>query len=146
VQPSLDYFEKHFNSSQGTLLAFKAARYFSPQKINDIQPNAAAIDSLKAFPFLNSESILDGLKGKLASYLAKVSDIDSSIDILQWWRQNESNLQCWSTAARKVLLVQPSSPASERVFSLLKASFNPQQQSPLQDYIEASLMLQCNRH
>ena len=144
VQPGLDYFEKQFNSTQGTLSAFKAARYFSPQKINDIQPNAAAIDSLKAFPFLNSEAILDGLKGELSSYLAKVSDIDSSIDILQWWRQNESGLPCWAAAARKVLLVQPSSAASERVFSLLKASFNPQQQSSLQDYIEASLMLQYN--
>ena len=31
---------------------------------------------------------------------------------------------------KKVLLVQPSSAASERVFSLLKASFNEQQQYP----------------
>jgi len=87
VQPRLDYFENHFNSTQGTLLAFKAACYFSPQKINDIQPNAAAIDSLKEFPFLDSENILDGFKGELPSYLAKVSDIDSSIDIFQWWHQ-----------------------------------------------------------
>jgi len=144
VQPGLDYFEKHFNSSQDTLSAFKAARYFSPQKINDIQPNADAINALKSFPFLNSKTILDGLKGELPSYLAKVSDIDPSIDILQWWKQNESALPCWAAAARKVLLVQPSSAASERVFSLLKASFNPQQQSSLQDYIETSLMLQYN--
>lgn len=144
VQPGLDYFEKHFDSSQSTLSAFKAARYFLPMKINDIQPDAAAINSLKAFPFLNSEAILNGLKGELPSYLAKVSDIDSNIDVLQWWSQNESHLPCWAAAARKVLLVQPSSAASERVFSLLKASFNPQQQSSLQDYIETSLMLQYN--
>ena len=143
-QHGLDYFEKHFNSSQDMLLAFKAARYFSPQKINDIQPNVEAINALKSFPFLNSKTILDGLKGELPSYLAKVTDIDSSIDILQWWNQNESALPCWATAARKVLLVQPSSAASERVFSLLKASFNPQQQSLLQDYIETSLILQYN--
>ena len=144
VQPGLNYFEKHFNSSQDTLSAFKAVRYFSPQKINDIQPNADAINALKSFPFLNSKTILDGLKEELPSYLAKVTDIDPSIDILQWWNQNESALPCWAAAARKVLLVQPSSAASERVFSLLKASFNPQQQSSLQDYIETSLMLQYN--
>ena len=44
----------------------------------------------------------------------------------------------WAIAASKVLLVQPSSAASERVFSLLKASFGEQQDSALQDYIEAS--------
>ena len=146
VQPGLNYFEKHFNSSQDTLSAFKAAHYFSPQKINDIQPDADAINALKSFSFLNSKTVLDGLKEELPSYLAKVTDIDPSIDILQWWNQNESALPCWAAAARKVLLVQPSSAASERVFSLLKASFNPQQQSSLQDYIETSLMLQYNGH
>ena len=145
VQPGLDYFERHFNSSlKDALSAFKAARYFSPLKMNNIQPNAEAIDALKAFPFLNSQAILDGLKGELPSYLSKVSDIDPSIDIIHWWKQNESALPCWAAAVRKVLLVQPSSAASERVFSLLKSSFNPQQQSSLQDYIETSLMLQYN--
>jgi len=86
VQPALDYFEKHFNSTQGPLLAFKAAHYFIHQKINNTQ-------------IQNSESILDGLKGEFPSYLTKVSDIDSSIDILQWWCQNESGLPCWATAA-----------------------------------------------
>ena len=32
-----------------------------------------------------------------------------------------------------------------RVFSLLKASFNERQDGSLQDYIEASLMLQYNK-
>ena len=35
--------------------------------------------------------------------------------------------------------------AAERVFSLLKASFNERQDGSLQDYIEASLMLQYNK-
>ena len=144
VQPGLDYFEKHFNSNLDTLMAFKAARLFSPPKLNDLQPNADAVNGLKHFPFLNSKPILDGLKEELPSYLAKVVDIDTNIDVLQWWKQNESVLPCWAAAARKSLLVQPSSAASERVFSLLKSSFNPQQQSSLVDYIEASLMLQYN--
>ena len=144
IQPGLDYFEKQFNPSQEALSAFKAARFFSPHKMNDIHPNPDAINALASFPFLNSEEILDGLKGELPSYQAKVSDVDPSIDNLQWWKQNESALPCWAAAARKVFLVQPSSAASERVFSLLKSSFNPQQLSSLQDYIEASLMPQYN--
>ena len=46
---------------------------------------------------------------------------------------------------KKVLLVQPSSAASERVFSILSASFNEQQERAQSDYLQASLMLQYNK-
>ena len=36
---------------------------------------------------------------------------------------------------KKIFLIQPSSAASERVFSLLKNSFGPQQDHALQDYM-----------
>ena len=38
--------------------AFKAARYFWPFKINDLKPDAEAIDSVKAFPFLKMKLCL----------------------------------------------------------------------------------------
>ena len=41
------------------------------------------------------------------------------------------------------LLVQPSSAAAERVFSILRR-FTAQQQSSLEDYLELSIMLQYN--
>ena len=44
-----------------------------------------------------------------------------------------------------MLLVQPSSAAAERVFSLLQNSFSKGQTSALQDYIQISVMLQYNR-
>jgi len=65
-------------------------------------------------------------------------------DPLDWWKNNSSVLPNWSTIA-KVMLIQPSSAAAKRVFSLLKASFGEQQEACLQDYIEASLMLQFNK-
>ena len=40
----------------------------------------------------------------------------------------------------RVLAVQPSSAAVERVFSLLKGSFSCKQTSALEDYIECSVM------
>ena len=43
-----------------------------------------------------------------------------------------------------VALIQPLSGAVERVFSILTDTFSTQQDSSLQDYIEASLMLQYN--
>lgn len=90
-------------------------------------------------------SIAD-LKKEFYLYVTKAADvnIDSHDEILKWWKQNTTNLPKWSLAAQKVLLVQPSSAASERVFSLLKASFKDQQDLALQDYLQASLMLQYN--
>ena len=36
---------------------------------------------------------------------------------LSWWQTNASELSYWSTAARQVVLIQPSSASSERTFS-----------------------------
>ena len=58
---------------------------------------------------------------------------------------NMNYLPKWVSALQKVLLIQPSLAASERDFSLLKASFNEQQDCSLQDYVESSIMLQYNK-
>ena len=63
---------------------------------------------------------------------------------VRWWRNHENTLPHWSQAVKKVLLVQPSSAASERVFSLFNAAFNHQQERALQDYVECAVMLQYN--
>ena len=47
----------------------------------------------------------------------------------------------WSSAVMKVLLVQPSSAAAERVFSILNSSFNDSQEHALVDYLQACVML-----
>jgi hypothetical protein len=60
--------------------AFKAARLFCPKEIIKKQPAADAVDSLKAFPILQKQKILDGLKVELSQYLAKASDMSSKID------------------------------------------------------------------
>ena len=41
----------------------------------------------------------------------------------------------------KVLLVQPSSAAAERVFSILNSSFKDSQEHALVDYLQACVML-----
>ena len=46
--------------------------------------------------------------------------------------------------AARVLLLQPSSAAAERVFSLLANSFSEQQTRALEDYVQTSVMLQYN--
>ena len=46
--------------------------------------------------------------------------------------------------SRKVLLVQPSSAAAERIFSVMESLFNKQQDSALEETVEASVMLSFN--
>ena len=147
VEPCHSYFKRQLTSSlKGPLKAFKAGRLFSPSLLDSMKPDITAVENLAAFPFLE-DSIAD-LKQEFYLYVAKAVDvrINSPDDLLKWWKQNCTDLPKWSTAAQKVFLVQPSSAASERVFSLLKASFSDQQELTLQDYIEASLMLQYNGH
>ena len=88
---------------------------------------------------------LGGLKTELLAYLARVSDLDTEFNPLEWWKQNAPVLLRWSSAVRKILLVQLSSAAAECVFSSLKVSFGEQQNSSLQDYMEASLVLQFHK-
>ena len=145
IKPGLQYFLDKFSQElSGSVAAFKAARLFLPQKVVELKPDAAAVDSLQAFPFLNKASTLVNLKSELPSYLAKAADIDAEKDPLVLWKAHSADLPHWSTAAADVLVVQPSSAAAERVFSLLKASFGPQQAATLNDYIQMSLMLQYN--
>ena len=76
IKPGLQYFLDKFSQElSGSVAAFKAARLFLPQKVVELKPDATAVDSLKAFPFLNMASILANLKSELPSYLAKAADI-----------------------------------------------------------------------
>ena len=125
---------------------FKAAQLCLPNKIKEMKPTAETVDMLKAFPFLDKPVLLASLKAELSTYLAKVEDLNCTVDPFTWWKDNATDLPSWSSVTANILLVQPSSAAAERVFSLLKASFGPQQDSSLNDYIETSLMLQYNNH
>jgi len=82
---------------------------------------------------------------KMAESSSASVGASAEYDTLRWWKGHLQDLPCWSSAARDVVLVQPSLATSEQVFSLLKANFGPQQDCWLQDYIESSLMLQFNK-
>ena len=145
VKPGLDYFTNQLKTNfSNSLEVFKTCRLFSPQKVRSME--ALTLDqSLKFLPFLNETSV-NSLKEELPCYLAHVADISEHVKPLEWWKLNEANLPNWGKAAKQVALIQPSSAVAERVFSLLKSSFGDLQDSSLQDYVEASLMLQFNDH
>ena len=145
VQGGIDYFMSKFGSdTSAPLNAFKAARLFSPVKVNDIQPVAADVDELTFIPALKCDSTIVALKRELPAYIAKTSGLASEADPLEWFKKYEGDISCWAAAFKLVALIQPSSAAAERAFSLLNASFSSMQQSSLEDYVESSIMLQFN--
>ena len=145
LQPGIVYFNRQLESSlKISLQAFKAGRIFSPLKVYSMKPDNTMNDSLMIFPFF-THAIIDKLKTELPTCVAKAADVSSDMDPLEWWKLHSSELPSWSSAAKKALLVQPSSGSAERVFSLLKSSFGDQQDLSLKDYIEASLILQYNK-
>ncbi len=143
IEPAIVYFKQKFEGDLKPIVtAFKYARYFDPAKVSELCPSSADIDQLKAFPFLNNK--LEDLKVELPIYMAKADGVSPTIDKLEWWKKHSNELPHWSAACKLVLLVQPSSAAAERVFSLLSNSFGEQQTSSLEETIEASIMLQYN--
>ena len=71
VQSGLDYFNEKFgDDTKSPLNAFKAARYFSPSKLNEIQPSASDID----------QTTIENLKKELPIYLAKAADVALSMN------------------------------------------------------------------
>ena len=93
---------------------------FSPHKAHLLQPDAVMLDeSLCSIPFFSSE-VVNQLKEELPAYLARAADSSTEISILDWWKRNANDLPYWADATKKILLLQPSSAAAERVFSLLR--------------------------
>ena len=48
---------------------FKAARYFSPETMNELRPSPNDLDALSMFPIIDT-ILLEQLKGELAAYMA----------------------------------------------------------------------------
>ena len=147
VRPAYEYFKQKFDFNNGELkdiiLAFKAARFFPPPQMDELKLTPAEVDTLEKFPFLDS-CLIHRLKEKLPAYITAVEDVSCDVDVAKWWKNHQNELPAWAEACKLFLLVQPSSAAAERVFSLLESSFSSKQNTSLQDYISLSVMLQYN--
>ena len=146
MQPAYQYYQDKFINGplQPVVMIFKASRLLDPVKVNEMQPYAAAINSLRCIPFLDSGDVVHPLQHELAKYQALADHKADDINVLEWWSRHAREIPHWARACKQILLLQPSSAASERVFSLLQNSFGSRQELALEDYIEASIMLQYN--
>ena len=117
LQPGISYFHSTFQHKlQVPMAAFKEPQLFSPATVYELSHSSQDVDTLHISPSLNDPTTIAGLKP------------DSWCEAcLEWWDRNCGELPNWSSAARKVLLVQPSSVVAERVFSLLSNTFSDRQ-------------------
>ena len=111
-----------------------------------VMATAASLEELRNFPFANDDATIANLAQELPLYLAASDGVTVTCedDKLTWWANHKDTLPHWSSLVKKLLLIQPSSASAERVFSLLTNAFGSQQESSLQDYLEASVMLRYN--
>lgn len=134
----------------------------------------ALIDKLSNYPCLCKGTIIRDLKAGWCAYKKKAERVQDKVDILDWhYKQflgldeevnedkreslcrycscitnrchcNKGMHQYWE-ACSLVVLVQPSSAAAERVFSLLKNMWSEQQTHAMSDVIKTSLFLAYNK-
>ena len=145
VDPAIQWFLRKFNVQLYDLVAaFKATRFMCLVAVQWMRPTAATVSALRIFPFLNSYRIRDGLIAELPDYVAAAQDVvvTTEEEKVRRWCQHVERLSRWSAAVKQVLLVQPSSAAAERAFSLLAAAFSDQQDSALEDYLQRNVAVQ----
>ena len=145
LQPAILWFLRKFNQVlQNQVTAFRRARFFDPVEVQSLALTPEKVRSLECFPFFNGGE-LELLVAELPHYLAAVADVtlNNADDKLRWWsRQN--TLPHWKNAVKKLVLVQPSCAAAERAFSIMASCFTDEQQSTLEETVEASVMLRYN--
>jgi hypothetical protein len=136
---------------------FKAVQLFTKgDTVTDGEMGAGLVDNLaKVFPALSADRArVAALKGELPTYLVRAgyARIESGLNaeektaaLAAWWAAEAAALPAWSALAADVFLLVPSSCAVERVFSVMRDTFDKQQRSAHEDYLETSIMLQYNR-
>ena len=131
-------------------------RVFDPAKATELNCNREWVQAMakvvRPFAAEAGHIDVDAMVKELPLYktLAKTATFDRSDigaytkQVLLWWANNKGELPAWAKAAQVVFAFTPNSAACERVFSLLKLLFGPQQSCTLADTIQASLLKRYN--
>ena len=99
----ITWFQRKFNVDlYDLLMAFKAARLFCPVSVQWLRPTDASVESLRAFPFLDSDEIINSLNAELPDYLAAAEDVNvlNEEQKVEWWHRQEERLTRWATAVK----------------------------------------------
>ena len=130
IKPAIDYLFSRISlggERYQMVQFYRAARIFDPMYAVTIDYETARtlIKDLRVYDALNEDNTIAKLIRTFLQFKEKALRIQNpsgDVDILQWHHDNcagNHDLKVWFDACAKVVLVQPSSAASERVFSLL---------------------------
>ena len=110
-----------------------------------LNPTAGSLEELRNVSFV-SDTTIANLAQELPLDLAAAEGVTVTCeeDKVSCWASHKLTLPYWSSIVRALLLIQQSSASAKRAFSLLTNAFCLQQDSALQDYLEASVMLRYN--
>lgn len=151
VEPSFVFFDQKLIDLAEPLAIFDSCRLFDPRCIAALAQDADEVERmLKRFPFVTAATVVV-LLAHLAEYTARAAanpvtlDDDGNACIDAWWNDAEVDCPHWFETAKQVMILQPSSAAAERIFSMLKAIMGDQQQARAkEDYQEAAIMTRYN--
>lgn len=111
-----------------TVRAFKAARLIWPVTVTSLNPTPEAIQQLPGFPSLDTHATIQGLLEELLLYLAAAEDVTINHGTTEEPARKKlefggrTRIGC-TQAVRNVVLAQPSSASTKRMFSLLQIAF-----------------------
>jgi hypothetical protein len=168
--PGVTYFHTKIWNDDAKLrpmvILYKATQVINPAYINRrIAGAAIGYDQLalraEMQPLIDAavltQADVDGAAQEFVDYTLAIQHWEAPPDICAFkelrlkieafWTTTNSDraLPAWCAIVAKLSLLQPSSAAAERVFSILKRVYGPGQTRALNDGIELSVMLQFNR-
>ena len=68
--------------------------------------------------------ITGNILGMIVEFMPGLMGLFNVLLLVEWWKAHEPDIPTWADAYKLILLVQLSSAAAERVFSLIVAKFN----------------------
>lgn len=120
IKPAAIYMAGQETKHEEAIRIAKAAALWLPWRFVELNLLRAAVrERLQRFGLFSAEHVEQCLK-EMDDYRALAADVADNTDLLQFWRSHADKLPAWHEAFLIVGLIQPSSAAAERGFSVFE--------------------------
>jgi hypothetical protein len=152
IRPAFQYLRENLDESSpdskllNSMKLFRAFRLFNPSRSSKLLPGeSVSLEHLRNYAHF--QGLVDGMYDECADYkiLAEEYPGGEKDDPTEFFEINKLRIPNWYEAFHIVSLVQPSSCAAERVFSILNLAMGDSQQQLLADLTATIVMLRYNR-
>lgn len=153
VEPVEVYFQSRIFGQLGKDVdIYKALRNANPLAIRRSPPTPAefriAVESLDHFTPLDIMKMIEELPKYLnlsENFAPPENSVDELKSLMRFWRLHMEELPYVRKFVKYAYTIITSSAAAERVFSVIKRSFDTSQKGALEDYVFLSSMMQYNK-